>query len=83
MYSHVKQHGSGRTLSCFCSFIEIVAMVQMRVRCIVLEAAYKQKMPVWSPSPSIGFKILKPHDFLRFKAQHTTVRSDGAACLQF
>ena len=41
MHSYVKQDGSVRTLSWCCSFTEIDAMVQMGVKCTVIEAAYK------------------------------------------
>lgn len=57
------------TLSC---------VVKMGVKRIVLEAAYKKSLSVWT-GQSMGFSVLQLHDFLRLEMQYTLIKSDGVA----
>ena len=57
------------TLSC---------MVKMGVKRIVLEAAYKKSLSVWT-GRSMGFSVLQLKDFLQLEQQYMLVKSDGVA----
>lgn len=49
-------------------------MVQMGVKCIVLEAAHRQSLDVWI-FPAMGFSVLKQCNFLQLK---DAIHSDQA-----
>ena len=58
--------------------LTLTCTVKMGVKRIVLEAAHKKSLSVWTGG-SMGFSKLALHDFLRLEQQYRLVKSNGIA----